>query len=342
MIITSKKSLFLIIALVLVSFVSGVIFFPTISTEIKKVELKNTFNHIQQLADEEKEQEIYNTYYSDELKSQISFDELQQRRRSQFNKKPTSNTWEIDNIEISENNGTVYSTNNYCFKDHCDESDNEVLISKTRFTRSKNKWLYSANQDQCDRVAPFEMPEEFSRSLSLIIQRFSESERAEDREFGRLFKSIRNCVDIKYADTQSDIPGSDAIFYFSNNSPTDHLSILVSPKFKSQDDLITASVLTHELYHALLRSDGSDLFIPCLQNEAQAFIIGYNYYYMLNQEEKASFNSRLYTLSSPEVANYFLQNQAILDTPGKDLVEQFSNYVKNNPDYVKQCDENSV
>lgn len=316
--------------------IGGIYYYDNFTRIGKENKLIQTHEIAQRLIKEENYSDLYNNLYSQELKDVISLEELIVRQGS-YSRKPKLISHKITHITVDGNNGLVRSRDEYCLLSSCEDHEYTVIEMKSRYTYINNKWVISRDQRQCDRETPINNNEEFSRALSLIIQRYSESQRAEDREFSVLFKSIENCIDIKYASKQEDIGDADGVFYFTASAPTDYLTILVSPKYKSQDDLVTATLLVHELYHALLHSNGSDLFMTCLENETNAFITGYNFFFMLNAEEKKSLLRRIDSDENNLVNQYFLLNTTILNSPGGNMSEQFSNYVKLNPSYIKQC-----
>lgn len=302
---------------------------------LKKQDLINTYNKVNEFADKNDSDSIYLNYFTAETKSQMSLNEY--RNRINVLLKATSHKWIIHNVNVNGDKGFVDSTEQYCFKNKCSDSKYETLIGKVFFVYIDNHWLLADNQNQCDRTTPYEMPNEFSRAISIITQRFSESYRSEDKEFAKGFNLIKNCLDIKYASNQEEMEGIDGMFVFSKASPRNHLEIYVSPKYQVKDDLVTALTLSHELYHAFLRASGNDIFTPCFDNEANAFIVSYNFYNLLNEEEKTSLNARLLTRSSEEVYSFFKTYYDIVHTPAGSFKEQFNNYVKTNPGYIEEC-----
>lgn len=251
-----------------------------------------------------------------------------------MHRKTTKSKYEIVDAYVDGDAGYIETIDAYCFQSTCVDSKYEKIRGKTWFQFRNGKWLIDAFHSVCDRTEPFNLPEEFNRAISLIIQRFDSSPRAEDKEFSKIFRNIRNCIDIQYASSEIEMRGTEGYFLFSKDSPRDHLQILVSPKYKYKDDLTTSLIVIHELYHALLRSNGEDVFYTCFDNESYAFTISYTYFFLLNKDEQDSLLSRYYAGSSQELTNYFETNKQILDLPGD---EKFKDYVKNNEYYINQC-----
>ncbi len=76
----------------------------------------------------------------------------------------------------------------------CSDSECNKVLSKNRSFREYNyidgKWLMNDDVWYCPRSMPYEMPPEFSRAISLVIQR-SVSE-----ELKEAYQEIMKCVDI--------------------------------------------------------------------------------------------------------------------------------------------------
>jgi hypothetical protein len=121
-----------------------------------------------------------------------------------------------------------------------------------------NPYLFNTSFKYCDKKIAHEMKPEFSRAISLIVQRIQESSKQYDEfniELGAyplgLIINNKNCLDIQYAPSVSDMSGADGLFLFSSEfSDKNRLKILVSPEYKAQDDLMTALLLSHEITHA--------------------------------------------------------------------------------------------
>jgi hypothetical protein len=176
------------------------------------------------------------------------------------------------------------------------------------------------------------MPEEFSRALSLIIQREGGGDE-NNRLLADSFKLIKNCLNIQYAQTESDMYGAEGYFTFSKNSMKENLLIFVSPKYQAKDDLLTAILLSHEISHALFFV-GNYQF-TCFENEAHAFENQYAFMLLLNASEKESLVAR--TQSYGDVYDTLYTIQQIINQKGNTWNEQALNYVKKDKYYIQQC-----
>jgi hypothetical protein len=194
----------------------------------------------------------------------------------------------------------------------------------------------------CSRTEPYPMQPEFQRAISLIIQRFNETDSM--RNIGKLMSSIVNCVDIQYAQTAEEIGGAEGIFYLSPQKSKEKLLILVSPKYKSYDDLLTALLLSHELNHAVTYSYNSfskepDKVKQCYLDEASAYMTQFLFFFhAMNQQERQSLISRgLLDFSSP-AADFFRQLEYSAIKDENKVVFDTVQYVYAQPYYQKQCE----
>lgn len=190
------------------------------------------------------------------------------------------------------------------------------------------------NVGLCTRTTPYDNPPEFQRAVSLIIQRFKNGPQ-QTIAFADSIDKIKNCLDIKYASSENEITGADGEFVFSNESTSEDLKILISPKYQTADDLLTAMLLSHELTHALFFANGNSNSISCFENEAWAFTYEQAFLILLNAEEKKSLVARVY--NSDNVRSTAAQIVSIDNQAGNNGYEQALNYVKNDPDYIKEC-----
>jgi len=305
---------------------------PEIDQYFKKQKLVSAYMDYKKLGEED----AYEKYYTPKDKATLSYEEIE-KRRSMY--RPIK--WiesEVIEASIFDNSGKVRATESYCPSDECNKNEIKEITTTLWFQYLNSEWYLDAFHPNCVREAPYQLADEFDRVLSLITQRFRNSPRAEDQEFGKLFSNIRNCLDIKYAKSEKDMKGAEGMFYFRDDSPTDHLTVLISPRYKHRDDITTSLLLVHELYHALLRSNGEDIAYSCFDNEAFAHTIAYSYFYMLNQDEQNSLSTRYFAGASPELQGYFDTNKAILAMPGDDLAQKSKDYVMNSKYYQSQCE----
>lgn len=223
--------------------------------------------------------------------------------------------------------------------------------------------LDNSNTYICGKSSPSTTKPEFERAVSLILQRHEQyirdnSDLKKDidlntlsqNEFNRLkdevkynlqFYSIislnQNCINIDYESSGKNIEG---IFLFDPSSTSKELKINVAPKFESKDDLLTATLLSHELQHV------ADFIInypkiglseeECFQTEERAFGRETWFFSMLNQEEKNSIIARAKLYDSEEISSLLAVEKLVGET-GEETTKAISNFVRNDPDYIKQC-----
>ena len=205
----------------------------------------------------------------------------------------------------------------------------------------------------CGRDRPSPMLPEFARALSLIQQRMPVN----------VAYGVSNCLEIKYATSDSEIEDAEGVFVFDPvKSSEDKLTIFVSPRYKSQSDILTALLLAHESSHAFryagvqsgnIKSDKTQAEF-CYEDEALAFTNQIIFLAGLNEGEKESLISmvesqRQFFSNSQEVS--FLKNYLIASgeglgrCAGTDFGKTFScmkdywlEVVKTTPSYQKQCE----
>lgn len=229
-----------------------------------------------------------------------------------------------------------------------------------------NKKFFELQANACTnaRFASYTMPSEFSRSISLIYQRFNESEVQKLKDKSKIFKVIKNCLNIQYVDPK-ELGSALGIFHFDNKvSNVSNLKISVSSNYKSQDDLITAFLIVHEMTHAAdfyllnvieegvqkcdtlfsveacsyIRKSVKDGSIPfnCLDEEVSAFANEALFYLTLNQGEEESLVTRLDKLGNKSEELIAIK-EIINLTLNNDPVSAINKYVKGNPYYQEQC-----
>lgn len=191
------------------------------------------------------------------------------------------------------------------------------------------------NASLCNRDDPYPMPREFSRAISLIIQRFGDSRNADVSEFSKQLDQIKNCLNITYALSENEIGGNEGVFSFSEASSPENLEIQVSPKYSATDDILTAILLTHEISHAMFYANGSIDILDCYENEAQAFTNEWFFYVLLNKEEQKSITSRI--LETQNATNTVMQFLTINRLPGSTYYDKALSFVKSSEVYQQQC-----
>lgn len=188
----------------------------------------------------------------------------------------------------------------------------------------------------CNRTQEYPLPEEFRRAISLIVQRLDEGNNSIGNQMVVFFKGIRNCVDIQYAQSDTEINSAEGVFSFSENSTPNQLQILVSPRYKSKDDLLTAILLSHELTHAAIYASGAQESISCYDNESLAHLIEMLFIGTLNDDEIASLTYRANN-GYPEAKGVLNLILGVRRSKGADSSEKVANYVRSKPFYQQQC-----
>ncbi len=253
----------------------------------------------------------------------------------------------INSIVVRDNFGYVDRTNTICNDDKC--SSKKVVRGYKKWVFENGNWYFDGDSETvCIREEMYDIPTEFKRALSLISQRYGE-------KFGGKSADIPfiNCLNIQY----SKLDQAEGIFTFdSDRSNFDNLSIYVDNSYKAKDDILTAFLLSHEVFHAgsylTTLNFGSE--ISCYDEEIQAFQSQLMFLGSLNQEEQNSLISRIsaldYSNNSP-----LIMVKEFLDYSGKatricgknnancyseQMTKQITNMVKSNPYYQKQCNLN--
>lgn len=213
----------------------------------------------------------------------------------------------------------------------------------------------------CNRTAPYDMPPEFQRALSLIIQRYSKKP---DPNF-ETYKKMVNCVNIQYSDIHSTKETTEGYFVFDvEHSSPDQLNIYVDNTYSNYDDLTTAFLLSHELTHALqyVGEVVYDKKLSCVDKETQAFEQQLFFQSYLNEEESKSIVARAEKAdnNNPQLRGFVAlidySWEAIIEVNGgrrppvgriyskeetalyqKLLEDKIRNMIVTNPAYKSQC-----
>lgn len=198
------------------------------------------------------------------------------------------------------------------------------------------------NSSLCTRTSPYDNPPEFDRALSLITQRFQQTNTSLGIEAAKELESIKNCLDIQYTLSDNEMDGAEGLFSFSSNSAKDRLKILVSPRYQIKDDILTAILVSHELKHAWLFATDNFKTLTCYGNEVNAFKFQLAFIASLNKEELSSLIYRYSNTNSSEVEGvinftmYVGRSSSV--GPYTDLVDnKILNYIKSIPAYQKEC-----
>lgn len=275
--------------------------------------------------------EIYRNFLDPKIKL-VSEDEYVSNWRESNNK---FSRVQVHNFKVDGNEAYVDRTIL-----ECSDIDCKDVLSKHRNFRSYDyvdgKWLMNDRSWYCPRKDPYKMPPEFSRAMSLIIQRSVPDDQKKS------YQEIMNCVDVQYADSNSKIDDAEGFFQFTPGQSLEHLTIYVSQKYESKDDLLTAVLLSHELAHVINYVIGSmnyDL-MDCFEDEASAFQAQSNFLLNFNDGERQSLFARAQFGPSPELVSLTHAAINIPKMKGKTYHEKALNYVKSIPYYQKQCAQN--
>lgn len=278
---------------------------------------------------------IYNLL-SDNFKSENPMDTY--ISKCQDGVKATSLDYTIYSYKVEGNIGYVDRRLVECFNSDCtgNNRSEDRLIKKYLFVNWHWEIPDEQNSIYCSRTLPYSNPEEFNRAISLIIQRIGSSN-ADRLRFSNQIQSIKNCLDIKYANSEDELSGAEGEFLFSPSSTSNDLQILVSPKYQATDDLLTAILLSHEVSHAMFFSTGAANSFSCYENEAHAYYNEFAFYAFLNPEEQQSLKSRLFVTNN--VTSTLSQFLTIINQPGNDgnFYQKALTYVQNSPYYIKEC-----
>lgn len=199
----------------------------------------------------------------------------------------------------------------------------------------------------CTRTTPYDNPPELSRAAGFTVEKLNVPSDAPKAK-----GSIKNCLHFIYKD-HSEMDGAEGFFAFDDKSDINDLRIYVDSTYKNYDDILTASLLEHEITHAkifYMTLEGT-LSLTCLQNEVDAFYEQLVFLTNLNTEEWKSITYRVgnnpHLNSAYEITNYLLllngagDNKCAKSTDDncwKDFVMgKLNDWVSSNPYYQKQC-----
>lgn len=244
----------------------------------------------------------------------------------------------IHGITVTGNEGYVDRSVAYCRDKDC-SSIEKTTRSFRKVEYDNGHWYYRVADVLCPRTSLYEVSPEFSRALSLIKQRTLNSETEDEKIITDGLKEVMNCVSIAYVADEKEMSGAEGVFRFIPGQSPEEMTIYVSRRYQSKDDILTAALLMHELTHAY--NYAVDLSLGdrtgCFEDEAYAFTAQNAFIDSLNKEEQQSLVARLTIGGSPELVGI---TQAYLQIPrmsGSDYLEKATNFVKSNPGYQEQC-----
>jgi len=197
----------------------------------------------------------------------------------------------------------------------------------------------------CTNTIPYDNPPELTRALSLVSERWNTAPNAPT-----VRGSYKNCIHLIYK-PHSEMGDAEGYFLFDKDSSPNDIRIYIDDTYKNYDDILTASLLKHELTHATILILALEGTPPptCIENEVSAFYSQIIFLNNLNEEEWKSITYRLaqnpHLNTTYELTNYLVSlDTAAANQCGNDG-DCFKTYVKNdlrgwissNPYYQKQC-----
>lgn len=302
--------------------------------------LKQRFNTYISLLDQKKYSEAY-AYLSSSSRAKVSLDEY---KNGWGNKKQIVI---INDVVIKDDIGYIDRTNTACNDDNC--SSKKIIRGYKKWVFENGNWYFDTEDETvCIKEEMYDIPTEFKRALSLISQRYGE-------KFGSKSSDIPflNCLNIQY----SNLDQAEGIFVFDpDKSNLDNLTIYVDNSYKNKDDILTAFLLSHEIFHAgsYLSKLNFGSETSCYNEEIGAYQTQLVFLGSLNQEEQNSLVSRISALNYSNNSPLIMVKE-FLDYSGKatrvcgmnnancyseQMTKQITNMVKNSPYYQKQCNLN--
>lgn len=225
----------------------------------------------------------------------------------------------------------------------------------------------SSQVSLCNRTSPYVMEPRFSRALSLIQERTGgHNVKVKTIWLTTVLPSIINCLDIQYCPAET-MGNAEGLFFFSPEiASNERLPICVSKSYQSQDDLITAMLLSHEIVHAvqfaLWNAGNKQNIQSCYAKEAEAFTEEFMFMFSTTRGELSSLFSRMATIANLDLQVATVRNLFEIGISPKgiqqmkkcdrifpnDSVENFTclyngfqtifeEEIRKNPHYRKQC-----
>jgi hypothetical protein len=314
---------------------------PLVSSSQKRSveDLDNKINEILELENKHAFGEIYDNYFSTETKDRLKKDVYVNKAENDFKDKIYFSKITINDTKIDGDLGYIDRTRTDCLDKDCTTTKQSRGYKKYVYANNDWRMVVEEEPTYCIRKTGYEMPEEFKRALSLIIQRYSQSNSVAMQSNGAYISKIQNCLNVQYAKSSDDISDAEGVFVFTPSQSMEKFDIFVSPKYVAKDDLLTSILLSHEIRHVrdFIESQSTGIPIYCFETEARAFSAQNFFALTLNNEEARSLGSRVITNSSPEAQQVFYSLITIPKQKGNDYHEKALNFVKANPAYQKQC-----
>lgn len=304
--------------------------------------LKSRVNEIVELENKHEFGNVYDDYFSVHAKSKINRDKYIEDSMNLFENKVYSSSITIKDIVLDGNIGYVDRERLNCLDNECIRNRSDRSYRK--YIYEKGNWYMIADHEDvfCVRKTGYEIPEEFDRAISLMTQRYGQSDNSVMQSNSYSIKDVKNCLNIQYAESSMDIADAEGAFIFTPSQSMEKFDILVSPKYSSKDDLLTAILLSHEIMHVFdfIESQKSGLPINCFETEAKAFTAQNFFASTLNEEEMDSINLRVIANSSSEAQQVVHVFSTIPKQEGSTYHDKALNFVKNSPVYQEQCKNN--
>jgi hypothetical protein len=200
----------------------------------------------------------------------------------------------------------------------------------------------------CTRTTPYANPPELLRALDLAVGKDIGATDAPQPPKG----SFTNCIHLIYK-PHNEMNGLEGFFSFDKNSDANDIRIYIDDTYKNYDDILTASLLVHELRHAtnFVKALEGTPAPSCVQDEVMAFYSQIIYLNNLNPEEWKSITLRLaqnpHLNSAYELTNSLLminkdatnscQNDTTQSCWNTYITDHLKSWVEANPYYQKQC-----
>lgn len=299
---------------------------------VKRIQLVSFYNKLTSFEKNSNYEDVYELLSPDNKRTISLKDFLAWRNES----KPSYSIEYIPHsYKVDGNKGLIDRTVIVCDTLECSGTSRHESRAYKEYIYLNGRWYVpEENTVLCTRTEPYGMAPEFERAISLVIQRLDQGNT--NILLDENFKLIKNCLNVTYS-SEVDNYDAEGLFYFDERSTKDRLNILVSNKYKANDDILTAALLTHEITHAYVFA--SDLNLTCFQNEAEAFYNQIVFITVLNKAESDSIVARRTVGGSEEIDEMFeliSKVNYMKGTPYEDITK----IVQSDPYYQEQCRNN--
>jgi hypothetical protein len=308
-----------------------------VSKTAAKSDLHATAQTVQDLAVRGEWETIYETHMLPSDRQRISVDQYGREARTSRHAIISSR---VINASVDGDIGVITVERTLCpVHQECVDAVKKSTRFRANYYFVNGRWYTGYKTSVlCTRAQPYPMTEEFQRAISMIEQRYRESTVPGGLvDLADEVRKVRTCLDIQYATSNAALEGAEGVFLLNPHSQDDHLQIFVSPRYQAKDDLLTASLLGHEIDHAIMRARGRDTIYSCFELEAWAFQSQDLFLYSLKPEEKLSLAARAQSGLSEESLQLARFTAAVVQFPGEDHFDKTFAYVQSQPFYQKQC-----